>query len=593
MQAQKRFYTTIGLLFMFGFLLALPACQEMAAPQSTLELSFSGSGSGKVRITPPDTDFTTGTIQSYPAGTQVTLTATPDAGSTFLSWSGDCSGSGSCILILDSNKQVTASFSIQASGALTVYGPGDFNGNTLTVQLPGLQPSDYVALIPVYAGQDSSGTDPDGIQYAITTQNVAAASLSRAEDVAPAEPTVPTDVPALQASHEFAAHARSAGLKPLNQQKAVTLGFNDNCPGPYQVGVTQCDFWVFTDVSTSPPTQALINATVQYVSASAVWFIEDGLTGDDVVSASELGALANTFENTVWPTVSTTFGDAADFDGNGKIFIVLSPKVGNAGLFGYVYSADLYLDSGSPPRSNEGDIFYATTPGPPINLYSWPRDAFLNIALPGTMAHELKHLVATGYRVAAGFPLEEIWIEEPSAEVAKELSGFGTAQGQIQSRASDALANPEAFRIVYATRPGGSEGRAIYGFNFLLMWRAHEKVGASLWKPWVQSSLVGIANFEAATGQSFADALVDWALTLLFDDTARLAGYEYQNLALRDGSWQTLYYQLLATVSNRVLRSMAFYVGRGTGADATVTLTVSDPLRMRVAVVRFAGPLPY
>ncbi|ADR35745.1 hypothetical protein Ocepr_0285 [Oceanithermus profundus DSM 14977] len=591
MQAYKRSYT-FGPLLLLGLVSLLAACQGATAPQSTLELSFSGSGSGKVRITPPDVEFTAGTTQSYAAGTQVTLTATPDAGSTFLGWSGDCSGSGSCVLTLDTDKRVTASFSTQASGALTVYGPGDFNGNTLTVQLPGLQPADYVALIPVYAGQDSSGTDPDGIQYAITTQNVATASLGQAADAGPAGPRVPSDAAALQASRAFVAEARSAGIEPLNRQVGAQ-GFSDNCPGPYQAGVTQCDFWVFTDVSTSPPTQALINATVQYVSASAVWFVEDGLTGDDVLSASELGALANTFETAVWPTIGTTFGNAADFDGNGKIFIVLSPKVGNAGLFGYVYSADLYLDSGSAPRSNEGDIFYATTPGPPINLYSWTRDAFLNVALPGTMAHELKHLVAMGYRVAAGFPLEEIWIEEPSAEVAKELSGFGTAQGRIQSRASDALANPEAFRIVHATRPSGAEGRAIYGFNFLLMWRAHEKVGASLWKPWVQSNLVGIANFEAATGQSFADALVDWALTLLFDDTARLAGYEYQNLALRDGSWQTLYYQPLAAVSNRTLRSMAFYVGRGTGADATVTLSVSDPSRMRVAVVRFAGPLPY
>ncbi len=591
MQAYKRSYT-LGLLLLLGLVLVLAACQSAAPPQFTLELAFSGSGGGKVRITPPDTEFTTGTTQSYAAGTQVTLTATPAAGSTFLGWSGDCSGSGSCVLTLDDDKFVTASFSTQASGALTVYGPGDFNGNTLTVQLPGLQPADYVALIPVYAGQDSSGTDPDGIQYAIATQNVATASLGPAAEAGPVGPFVPTDAPALQASRDFAARARDSGLEPLNRQ-VEAQGFSDNCPGPYQAGATQCDFWVFTDIGTSPPTQTLINATVQYVSASAVWFVEDGLTGDDVLSASELAALANTFETTVWPTIGTTFGNAADFDGNGKIFIVLSPKVGNAGLFGYVYSADLYVDSGSAPRSNEGDIFYATTPGPPINLYSWTRDAFLNVALPGTMAHELKHLVAMGYRVANGFPLEEIWIEEPSAEVAKELSGFGTAQGRIQSRASDALANPEAFRIVHATRPPGAEGRAIYGFNFLLMWRAHEKAGASLWKPWVQSDLVGIANFEAATGQSFADALVDWALTLLFDDTAQLAGYEYQNLALRDGSWQTLYYQPLAAVSNRTLRSMAFYVGRGTGADASVALTVSDPSRMRVAVVRFAGPLPY
>lgn len=592
MQALKRSISLCLLLFA-GLVLLLNACKQPETPvqQVALDLVFAGNGSGKVRLDPPGVEFASDTSQSFTEGTQLTLSASADPGSVFLGWGGDCTGSSDCSLTLNDDASVSATFSRQASGALTVYGPDDFNEATLTIQLPGLQASDYVALVPIYAGQDSSGTDPDGIQYAIDVQNVASASWTPAASAA-SGPSIPADTVALRASRAFIARARASGRQPLNRQVWVQ-GFSDNCPEPYQVGVTQCDFWVFTDLSTSPPTQTLINTTVRYVSKSAVWFVEDGLSGDDALADSELAALANTFENTVWPTIVTNFGNAQDFDGNGKIFIVLSPNVGNAGLFGYVYSADLYPDTGSPPRSNEGDIFYATTPGPPINRYSWTRDAFLNTALPGTMAHELKHLVATGYRVVNGYPLEEAWIEEPSAEVAKELSGFGTAYGRIQQRADAALANPEAFRIVYASRPSGEEGRAIYGFNFLMLWRAHEKVGATLWKPWVQSNLVGIANFEAATGQNFADALVDWALALLFDGTGQLSGYEYQNLDLRDGSWQTLHYQPLTSVSNRTLRSMAFYVGRGTGADASIALTVSHPALVRVAVVRFAGPLPY
>ena len=78
MQAYKRSYT-LGLLLLLGLVLVLAACQSAAPPQFTLELAFSGSGGGKVRIAPPDAEFTTGTTQSYAAGTQVTLTATPAA----------------------------------------------------------------------------------------------------------------------------------------------------------------------------------------------------------------------------------------------------------------------------------------------------------------------------------------------------------------------------------------------------------------------------------------------------------------------------------------------------------------------------------
>jgi hypothetical protein len=50
---------------------------------------------------------------SYPAGTVVVLTATPDFGSSFDKWSGDCSGtSKKCTLTMNGNKDVTARFSL-------------------------------------------------------------------------------------------------------------------------------------------------------------------------------------------------------------------------------------------------------------------------------------------------------------------------------------------------------------------------------------------------------------------------------------------------------------------------------------------------
>jgi hypothetical protein len=50
--------------------------------------------------------------QSYLEGTEVTLTAAPDNGWTFVEWSGDCSGSEpSCDVVMDSDKTVSATFS--------------------------------------------------------------------------------------------------------------------------------------------------------------------------------------------------------------------------------------------------------------------------------------------------------------------------------------------------------------------------------------------------------------------------------------------------------------------------------------------------
>ena len=69
---------------------------------SILTISTIGTGSGTVSANPPGPNYT--------AGTTVTLTAAPAAGSTFTGWSGACSGTGSCVVTMNADKTVTATF---------------------------------------------------------------------------------------------------------------------------------------------------------------------------------------------------------------------------------------------------------------------------------------------------------------------------------------------------------------------------------------------------------------------------------------------------------------------------------------------------
>jgi len=87
----------------------------------TLTVSPVGDGSGGVTSSPAGIDCGVTCSHAYNAGTQVTLTATADSGSTFTGWSGGaCSGTGTCVVTLNSDTTVTATFAANAPPPATV-----------------------------------------------------------------------------------------------------------------------------------------------------------------------------------------------------------------------------------------------------------------------------------------------------------------------------------------------------------------------------------------------------------------------------------------------------------------------------------------
>ncbi len=78
-----------------------------------LSISKQGAGSGTVTSSPAGIDCGTSCSASYAVGTEVTLTAQPDAGSTFENWEGDCSSCGSdatCMVLVTAQKHCVATF---------------------------------------------------------------------------------------------------------------------------------------------------------------------------------------------------------------------------------------------------------------------------------------------------------------------------------------------------------------------------------------------------------------------------------------------------------------------------------------------------
>jgi hypothetical protein len=92
-------------------------------------VTVSETGSGTVTSSPSGIDCPTTCTAIFPAGTQVVLTATPMSGSSFTGWGGACTGTGTCILTMNSSQSVSATFTQNLSYSLSVSVTGSPGGN--------------------------------------------------------------------------------------------------------------------------------------------------------------------------------------------------------------------------------------------------------------------------------------------------------------------------------------------------------------------------------------------------------------------------------------------------------------------------------
>ncbi len=89
-------------------------------PPRTVTVTKDGTGSGSVTSSPAGIDCGPTCQAPFDDGQEVTLAATPDLGSTFTGWGGDCSGATTCVVTMDSSKVVTATFATAGITCLDV-----------------------------------------------------------------------------------------------------------------------------------------------------------------------------------------------------------------------------------------------------------------------------------------------------------------------------------------------------------------------------------------------------------------------------------------------------------------------------------------
>jgi hypothetical protein len=122
---------------------AVKLIPAQALTTGRLTVSVSGGGRGIVSSSPAGINCGIDCVQDYAIGTNVTMTATPAAGSAFSDWGGSCSGNGVCHIIINGNKSVAADFRLQAivdnaaAGVQDAAGGRTFSGSWCTSKATG------------------------------------------------------------------------------------------------------------------------------------------------------------------------------------------------------------------------------------------------------------------------------------------------------------------------------------------------------------------------------------------------------------------------------------------------------------------------
>src|ERR1700723_430072 len=104
-----------------------------AAGNVALTINEAGTGTGTVTSTPAGINCQPTCSANFASGTQVALTATPAAGSTFTGWSAPCEGTGTCTVTITAATTVTATFNGPTGVVVTVPS----GGSTMATTTPG------------------------------------------------------------------------------------------------------------------------------------------------------------------------------------------------------------------------------------------------------------------------------------------------------------------------------------------------------------------------------------------------------------------------------------------------------------------------
>jgi len=168
---RTRFVTAAGATFT-GTEQAFTA-NGQPVPTYSLNVMKNGTGSGGVASDPQGLDCGATCTKTFTAATRVTLTASAGPGSQFAAWGGACTGTAPCIVAMNSNNNVTATFNALppvTTGSLEISPSGLPSGATSSIAVTG--PAGFNRTFNIPSGMAQSVSDVAAGQYNGVAANV-------------------------------------------------------------------------------------------------------------------------------------------------------------------------------------------------------------------------------------------------------------------------------------------------------------------------------------------------------------------------------------------------------------------------------------
>ena len=307
---------------------------------------------------------------------------------------------------------------------------------------------------------------------------------------------------------------------------------------PPTVG-SQRSFKVCADLFCS--TLTTVSATAKVVTGHLAIYVDDAAPANGL-SQADLDALGTQFNSRLYAVDTTAYGRESDIDGNSVVIVLMTNAVNElvtaqqcqtqGFIAGFFFGAD--IDPRFASQFNHGEVFYSIVADSAGTLSCAHTASQLKNLVPVTFVHEFQHMISYNQHVLVrNSSPQETWLDEGMSHFAEELGGRSFLPGD-QVSFSNFVINDllDAYRYLdssgtnYLVFPASIGTLAERGAVWLFVRHLADQYARStsladvsrFTRAVTQTSLVGGAGLESATGVTFETLVERWALANYVSD---------------------------------------------------------------------------